>query len=125
MDNRRKRSYQLHIDLEKKIRLNVGRLGTFFFPAGAYVYTGSGKRNIEARLRRHFSATKTTRWHIDYLLRHPRARILRARTFSEEECELNRETAGRIVVNGFGSSDCRGKCGSHLKYLGPPNGGRR
>ena len=50
------------------MRFTVGGLGTFDFPAGCYVYTGSPKRNLHARVARHHSRGKRLRWHIDYLL---------------------------------------------------------
>ena len=34
------------------------------------------------------------------------------------ECALNQATAGAMPVPGFGASDCKHGCGSHLKYLG-------
>jgi Uri superfamily endonuclease len=56
------------------------------------------------------------RWHIDYLLADPHASVTRVTLTSMEECCLNQETEGRIVVPGFGSSDCTDHCGSHLKF---------
>jgi Uri superfamily endonuclease len=38
--------------------------------------------------------------------------------FDEEECILNQKASGEIIVAGFGSSDCKNGCKSHLKYLG-------
>jgi Uri superfamily endonuclease len=35
------------------IRVQVGRLGMFRFPAGTYVYTGRAARGLRARVRRH------------------------------------------------------------------------
>ncbi|HQR50429.1 MAG TPA: hypothetical protein PKW44_02185 [Methylophilaceae bacterium] len=46
-------SYQLAIMLDQPARLTVGRLGVFDFPAGRYVYTGSARRSLEARIARH------------------------------------------------------------------------
>jgi Uri superfamily endonuclease len=112
------RSYQLYILLEREIRLAVGRLGSFDFPAGSYVYTGSAKKNLEARVRRHCSRDKKLRWHIDYLLASRHARILRVELSAEEECSLNQAVAGTVLVPGFGASDCVRGCGSHLKWLG-------
>jgi Uri superfamily endonuclease len=45
-------SYQLGIEVRRPVRIGVGRLGQFLFPAGRYVYTGSAKRNLEARIAR-------------------------------------------------------------------------
>lgn len=112
------RSYQLHILLEESAAITVGSLGTCTFPRGSYIYTGSAKRNMEARVTRHLSASKTLRWHIDYLLGHAGCRILEVSFSVDGECELNRNTPGEILIARFGATDCRNHCGSHLKYLG-------
>ncbi len=111
-------SYQLYIVLNEVAEITIGKLGTFVFPAGHYVYTGSAKRNIHARVQRHLSIAKKLRWHIDYLLADPHARIDSTTLSEEEECQLNQRTSGEIIVYGFGASDCRQGCVSHLKYCG-------
>ncbi|AMN48316.1 hypothetical protein ACG33_14655 [Steroidobacter denitrificans] len=111
-------SYQLVIEVTRSLRVRVGRLGTFEFAAGVYVYTGSARRNIEARIARHERKSKPLRWHIDYLLAARGVRILRVVRSGCAECALNRATAGQIPIAGFGASDCRAGCGSHLRYLG-------
>lgn len=111
------RTYQLLIRVSRRVTVTVGRFGTFDFPAGWYVYTGSATRNLEARVRRHLSAHKTLRWHIDYLLAQPGVAVREVRRSPELECALNQGIAGEIVVAGFGASDCRAGCGSHLKRL--------
>ena len=100
------------------VRVAIGRFGVFDFAAGLYCYTGSARRNFEARVRRHLSATKRLRWHIDYLLAAPGVRIVDVKRLSEDECVVNRATDGGIPVPGFGASDCRSGCGSHLKQIG-------
>ena len=47
---RRPTSYQLLIEVSEPLRLTIGQLGEFDFPAGRYVYTGTAKRNLEARV---------------------------------------------------------------------------
>lgn len=111
------RTYQLLIDVPAPVRVRIGRLGEFDFPAGQYVYTGSALRNIEARVRRHLSATKKLHWHIDYLLAAAGVRVREVRFSDEAECVLNRRTCGTVVIDGFGASDCRAGCGSHLKKI--------
>ena len=110
-------SYQLHILLAEPALLNIGQFGTFDFPAGHYVYTGSAKRNIEARIARHLRQDKKLKWHIDYLLASPYASVIKTTQFVQTECELNQSTVGIVLIAGFGASDCRAGCGSHLKYL--------
>jgi len=111
------RTYQLLIEVSAPVRVCVGRFGTFDFPAGIYCYTGSARRNLEARLRRHLSASKALRWHIDYLLAAPGVRILEVRRHPVAECLINQRTVGAMPVPGFGASDCRAGCGSHLKRV--------
>jgi Uri superfamily endonuclease len=108
----------LLIEVSAPVSVCVGRLGTFAFPAGLYCYTGSARRNLEARRRRHLSAYKTLRWHIDYLLAAAGVRIREVRRDTEAECLLNQRTPGIVPVPGFGASDCHAGCGSHLKRLG-------
>jgi Uri superfamily endonuclease len=111
-------SYQLHIELARRARIEVGRLGRFTLEAGRYVYTGSARRGLEARIRRHLSANKKPHWHIDYLLAHPAAQVVAVRRSRTGECRLNQRAGGSVPVHGFGASDCRAGCGSHLRYLG-------
>ncbi len=112
-------TYQLVIEIRRDIRVVVGALGRRRLPAGRYVYTGSARRNLEARLRRHLARTKTLHWHIDYLLAHPGVRVTGVRRHRRPECAVNQAVGGEVVVPGFGASDCRARCGSHLKRVGP------
>ena len=111
-------SYQLMINVKRPVRIRVGRLGEFLFPAGQYVYTGSAKRNLEARIARHLRSDKAQRWHIDWLLVTPGVKITAVKRSRKSECSLNQMIVGMDVVPGFGASDCRSGCGSHLRYLG-------
>jgi Uri superfamily endonuclease len=111
-------TYQLVIDVARPTRCTIGRLGTFAFPAGRYVYTGSAVRGLESRIARHLRREKTLRWHIDYLLAAPGVRIVEVVRSRKAECVLNRATPGAVVVPGFGASDCRAGCGAHLKHVG-------
>lgn len=111
-------TYQLWVRLARPVRVVVGRFAVFDFPAGDYSYTGSARRNLAARLRRHCSSDKRLRWHIDYLLAADGAEVLASRTTAESECQFNARQAGQVLLPGFGSSDCQAGCGSHLKYRG-------
>lgn len=111
-------TYQLHIYLAQPLRIPIGRLGEFDFPAGRYVYTGSAKRNFEARIARHLRKEIALRWHIDFLLAGPGVTVTEILRTETGECALNQATKGDIPIPGFGASDCKHGCGSHLKYLG-------
>ncbi len=111
------KTYQLFIELSQPVSITIGLLGRFTFPAGRYIYTGSAKRGLEARIRRHLSSKKKKHWHIDYLLAHKNTQITEVKRFSEPECLINQQISGDIIVPGFGASDCKKRCGSHLKYL--------
>jgi len=125
MSERIKNSYCLLIELLRPIALTPGELGTFHIPAGWYVYSGSGGSSLEGRLRRHHrSHPKRLRWHIDYLLAHPAAELREVLAFpgyKGGECPLNLRIKGmkgaRVLLSGFGSSDCTAGCGSHLVYF--------
>ncbi|MBI2300297.1 MAG: GIY-YIG nuclease family protein [Armatimonadetes bacterium] len=111
--------YQLLIHLPAPTEIHVGALGVIRFEAGWYVYTGSMRRGLSHRLRRHYAKCKPLRWHIDYLTLAAEVTAHRTRA-AGEECALHRATAAASgvtePVKGFGSSDCR--CRSHLCYLG-------
>ena len=68
------------------------------------------------RLERHYDKGKKCHWHIDYLLAVPQSEIIQIKKFTEPECTVNANTDGIIIVPGFGASDCRSTCMSHLKY---------
>ncbi len=112
--------YLLFLELDGSKVLTIGRLGRHKFPAGLYVYAGSGLGGVEARAKRHLSGEKTKRWHIDYLT--AVARPLDYIAFESRrriECDLAKSMeglGGKHIVEGFGSSDCH--CESHLLYLG-------
>lgn len=111
-------TYQLVIGLAREARIVVGRLGIREFPAGTYVYTGSARRGLEARVRRHLALSKRLHWHIDYFLACHDARVIELRFSAEPECVLNQRTAGEVIVRGFGATDCCAGCGAHLKRMG-------
>jgi Uri superfamily endonuclease len=123
--------------LERACRIPVGRLGEFAFPAGWVLYVGSalGPGGLAARLGRHrrrFASGKRPHWHVDYVREHAvwggawarraggRLEGDGARRNGERlECDwaaaLGQRPGARIVVPGFGASDCR--CPGHLVHL--------
>lgn len=122
-----KGSYALVIRLDGDTRLTLGRLGSFAFPAGLYLYAGSALNGLESRVRRHLRRDndKKRHWHIDYLTAvAPVCQVWWAADEQRRECEwagIVREWGGKIVAPGFGASDCR-RCPAHLLYLGIEGG---
>ena len=116
-------TYQLCIDVPYPLRVQIGRLGELVLPRCKCVYTGSAKRNLESRVARHLRQEKKLRWHIDYLLAQPNVSVEQVLRFSEPECDINQQVEGSVVLAGFGSSDCKNGCGSHLKLLRGTNVG--
>ncbi|WP_096895603.1 GIY-YIG nuclease family protein [Candidatus Scalindua japonica] len=111
--------YKLVIELSKNKEIKIGKLGTFVFPKGYYVYTGSAQNGLEKRINRHLSSDKKFHWHIDYLLAY--AKVINVLTYvgKKDECRINsmtgqKKSATRIVKK-FGSSDC--DCVTHLYYF--------
>jgi Uri superfamily endonuclease len=116
--------YHLVIRLRRATELSVGRFGDWRLPAGWYVYTGSARRGLEARIARHLRSEKRLHWHVDYLLASPDASVVEAVRHwggSFGECELNQAIehlpGAQVPVPGFGASDCRAGCPAHLFYF--------
>lgn len=116
----KKGSYILVLDLAEDTLLKIGRLGTFEFPAGLYLYCGSALNGLEARIRRHLQRDKKRHWHIDYLT--AVAPVVQVWWVADEqrwECQWAQAIAAQdceVVARGFGSSDCR--CPTHLLRKG-------
>ena len=115
-----KGSYVLLVFLDNRAFISVGRLGTFAFPRGYYLYAGSALGGLRGRINRHLKKQKKLHWHIDYLL--VQARIVEVWVvFGVErlECLLAQAAlnlpGATIPVAGFGSSDCR--CRTHLSHF--------
>lgn len=112
-------AYLLLVRLARDRRLEIGRLGTFRFPRGWYVYVGSAMRNLAARLARHTRRRKRLHWHVDHL-RQAAAEVipLPIRSSRRDECPLAQAMAEIYppAAAGFGSSDCT--CPTHLFRAG-------
>lgn len=118
-------AYVLALSLDEPQTISIGRLGRFQMPAGWYLYSGSarGPGGLAARLGRHrrrLGSAKRAHWHIDYLRDQATwggawARCTRERLeccWAQAFCQL---PGARLVVPGFGASDC--KCPGHLVYV--------
>lgn len=119
-------TYALLLEIEQETRITIGRLGTFSFPAGHYIYVGSafGSGGVQARLARHQRREKKLRWHIDYFLAHARIVGVRVDLSGKRlEClwaqTLLHMPRAKVVAPRFGASDCA--CSSHLIYTGEDN----
>lgn len=117
-------SYILCLWIPLILNIRVGSLGSLSLKPGLYLYAGSGRRNLRQRINRHFAAHKKVRWHIDYLTTHPMVQIKGAILNAiVTECALSKAVMiayEATPVPGFGSSDCRYKCQSHLYHLDKP-----
>ncbi|MCP8314029.1 MAG: GIY-YIG nuclease family protein [archaeon] len=116
--------YTLIVKLAKKANLKVGCLGSLEFEKGWYAYTGSalGPRGLIGRIQRHLKKDKKSFWHIDYLLNSKHSSIkaiIYAKTDMKYECNIVREMNSMNVkpIKGFGASDCKEGCKSHLYYM--------
>jgi Uri superfamily endonuclease len=124
-----KGTYTLVVFVRADIQISVGRLGLRVFRKGYYAYTGSafgkGALSLWGRINRHLRKVKKERWHIDYFLSDKNVEVtcvVACRTRRKMECDVNRalkeQFHAEIPVLGFGSSDCRKGCRSHLLFLG-------
>jgi len=110
----------LVIKISEDLKIRVGRLGEVSFKEGDYIYIGSAKGCLEARLRRHLRKDKKIYWHIDYLLKSKKTKILQIWIIDKKmECQTAevfcQDPTTEIIKKGFGSSDC--KCLSHFFYI--------
>jgi sugar fermentation stimulation protein A len=114
-------NYLILLELPEPRDIETGALGTLRYEAGWYIYTGSARKNLGPRIRRHLRRRKRQHWHIDYLTPHTsRVKAYPVYSYRNLECDLAGalETLGGRGIPGFGSSDCR--CKSHLFYFQDP-----
>ncbi len=107
--------YLLVLRLKEDADVVIGAKGMVHFPAGYYVYVGSAKRNLKARLARHQRRRKQMHWHIDYFRAYADVTaVVPVRTADDLEHELAGAvgTISSWNIAGFGCTDCR--CPSHL-----------
>jgi len=120
--------YTLLLFLPKQVTLTIGKLGKQRFPIGYYTYTGSalgkGASSLKHRIARHLKKEKRSFWHIDYFLADESVSIeavIVAETNENMECKTNQYIktimGAEVPVKGFGASDCRKNCKSHLLYF--------
>lgn len=114
-------TYALILYLTRPQTIRVGKLGTFKFPRGYYIYLGSALNGLAARLARHLRSHKRRFWHIDYVLEHAHIKQVWTHQGTERlECMWARAALAlpraRIIAPRLGASDC--DCPTHLIYFG-------
>jgi Uri superfamily endonuclease len=114
-------SYAVSFMLLEPVKISIGRLGWFDFPAGDYIYLGSaqGPGGLRSRLGHHLRSVKATHWHIDYLRPYLEIRAIGYLTGNDNlECAWSQTLANlpaaRLPAPGFGASDCVRGCPAHL-----------
>ena len=114
--------YALLLYLSQNEQLTIGKLGSFEFAVGWYIYIGSafGAGGLTGRLKHHFKLAEKPHWHIDYF-RHV-AQISEVWLSPSEERQEEAWVdvvlsipGAMILVDGFGASDSSQD--SHLIYF--------
>ncbi len=133
-DDRDRGLYVLVLRLGRLRRVTVGALGPLRFAPGGYLYVGSARRGLRARVIRHLRGPIRPHWHIDHLTGLSGVQRLGAVILAEAalasrgsalkhltECALNQRVgrlpSGHPAAPGFGASDCRAGCPAHLWHL--------
>jgi Uri superfamily endonuclease len=116
-----KGTYSLILILKNDQYIEIGKIGNYLFKKGYYVYNGSALGGM-GRVRYHLKQNKTKRWHIDYLLEYAKIlEIIISKDIKNHEHDISKILAGvndaENPVVGFGSSDCKEECPSHLIYF--------
>lgn len=111
--------YALILALPSWVEVRVGSAKSRLSP-GLYVYVGSarGSGGLRARVSRHVKRKEGVKWHVDQLtLSAARVELVVYAECKCEECALVPHLEARGFAHlalGFGSSDCRRGCTSHL-----------
>lgn len=107
--------YVILLEFPKEKEIAIGSLGKQVFPAGWYVYCGSAKKNLAARVQRHLRVRKGMHWHLDYL-RQEADKVVGIPFRTQDEIEHDLADGLKQIadwqISKFGSSDCN--CESHL-----------
>jgi Uri superfamily endonuclease len=108
------RTYCLELILGKPATIRIGKLGTFKFQKGYYIYVGSARTHMQQRIARHLKRKKKRFWHIDYLIPHTRVHALWVSTLSEQRIVALFARDLESPVRTFGASDTKNV--SHLFF---------
>lgn len=107
--------YLVVMEMLEEMDISIGAKGIMHFPKGYYVYTGSAKKNLAARLARHQRKRKKMHWHIDYLRQKADVvAVIPIRTQDDLEHDLAHavDAIAQWHIANFGCTDCH--CPSHL-----------
>ena len=120
----KKGNYILVFRSEERNRQNMCRFKNVNIETGYYLYCGSahGNGGLRSRISRHLTRSLNKFWHIDFLKECLQPLEVWCQVSSEKiECSfcqfLHFQMGGEIPIKGFGSSDCRNKCESHLIWF--------
>lgn len=114
-ENEDRGDYMVVLQLKADADIVIGAKGLIHFPKGYYVYVGSAKKNLAARLARHQRKRKQMHWHIDYLRNHCLVTaVIPIRTAADLEHDIAQsvDAIAPWHIPGFGCTDC--SCVSHL-----------
>ena len=119
-----KGNYILVMKLEKTVKRLINRFGKIELLPGYYFYCGSaqGSGGIRGRVCRHLRNSSKKQWHIDHIKDQMQIMEVWYQVDSDNrECEFSKffinQEFSMVAVEGFGASDCRKKCKSHLIML--------
>ncbi|ERP39021.1 DNA/RNA nuclease SfsA [Chitinivibrio alkaliphilus] len=110
--------YAVVLENREEQSVAIGAMGTRVFQPGFYLYIGSAKNGLTARVARHQRKRKNKHWHIDYLRDATRVvQTFPIRIRGENECFFAQDVSALAdeEIRGFGCSDC--SCRSHLFYF--------
>lgn len=112
-------TYTLLLVAPDPFEAEVGALGAYDLPGGAYAYTGSalgpgGFARVDRHRRVAAGDHDARHWHVDHLTGHAGTDLVDAvTTEADGECRVARALPDG-PVSGFGASDCG--CRSHLAH---------
>lgn len=117
-------TYLLILSAEAPTTIVVGKLGACTLGIGSYAYAGSalGPGGLRARLSHHLVASRTRRWHIDYVTAVVPVDWVAFRIGAERlECPWVKSLlllpGASVPLAGVGSSDCAQHCPAHFLHL--------
>jgi len=115
--------YCVVFHLVKPISQKIGKLDVGDFNSGYYLYCGSakGRSGLKGRVQRHLRKEAVRFWHIDYLKPYLEPLMVwYVITRDREECDLVKALCVfeyiEYGMKGFGASDCKHQCKSHLLF---------